>query len=75
MSRIAAAIACDRLARPAGLLDRQRAESVGLLKPVFLLHAADLKDLAAQSDHDDTGEIRMARVAPLGPAQDVETLA
>jgi hypothetical protein len=65
----------DRLARPAGLLNRQSAESVGLLKPVFLLHAADLKDLTAQSHHDDTGKIGVARVAPLGPAQDVETLA
>ena len=45
------------------------------VEPVFLLHAADLEHLAAEADHDDAGEIRVAGIAPLRAAQDVEALA
>ena len=64
----------DGLAGAARLLDRHRLESIGLRKPVFLLHAADLKHLAAEPDHHDAGEVRMARIAPLRPPQHVEPL-
>ena len=46
-----------------------------LLEAVLLLHAADLEHLAAEADHDHAGEIRVAGVAPLGAAQDLEPLA
>jgi hypothetical protein len=63
------------LARAAGLLNRQGPEGVGFLQPVFLLHAADLEHLAAQTHHHDAGEVRVARIAPLGAAQNLEALA
>ena len=75
MSRMADAMAVHGLAGAAGLLDRQRAERVGFLHSVFLLHAADLEDLAAEADHDDAGEIRMARIAPLRAPQHLEAFA
>ena len=43
--------------------------------PVFLLHAADLEHLAAQTDQQHGGNVGIAGVAPLRALQRLETLA
>ena len=50
----------DRLARAAGRLDRQALERIALDDAVFLLHAADLEDLAAQPDHQHAPMLGLA---------------
>ena len=65
----------DRLAGAAGRLDRHGLEVVALDQPVLVLHAVDLKHLAAEPDHQGAAEIGMRGVAPLRPPQHVIAFA
>jgi hypothetical protein len=50
-------------------------EQFALGDAVFLFHAADLENFAAQPDHHHPGDIGIARIAPLRALEDVESLA
>ena len=62
----------DRFAGAADGLDVQRAQPAG--ETLFLHQAADLVDLAAQTENDDMGEVGVARVAGERPAQHAQRL-
>jgi hypothetical protein len=65
----------DRLACAAGVLDRHGAERVAFGDAVFLLHPADLEDLASEPDQQDAGDVRIRGVAPLGALERLEAFA
>ena len=65
----------DRLARSPGRLDRQAVERVALDDAVFFLHAADLKHLAAEPDHQGRANVGVSGVAPLRAHERVESHA
>ena len=65
----------DRFARAADFLNGQRLEVVALGNAIGFLHTRDLEDLAAKSDQQNGGEIRVAGIAPLCARQHVESLA
>ena len=48
---------------------------IALGETVFVLHAVDLKDFAAETDHQHGPEIGMGGVAPLRAAQDIPAFA
>ena len=65
----------DRLARAARVLDRHGLEMVALDDAVFILHAADLEDLAAEPDEKHRGDVRIGGIAPLRALHHLEALA
>jgi len=60
---------------PPRRLNRHRLEQFAFLDAVLLFHPADLKHFAAEADENDSGDVRIARIAPLRSLQNVEALA
>ena len=59
----------------AGRLDCHGLEMVALDHSVFVLHAIDLEDFAAEADHQCGAEIGMGCVTPLRPPQEFPAFA
>jgi hypothetical protein len=65
----------DRFSRTAGRLDCHGLEMVAFDHSVFIFHAIDLEDFAAEADHQCGAEIGMCCVAPLGSPQEFPAFA